>query len=84
VAAFTRSLLTFHGGLATVMPRPTLAALVGTAILGAYEFAQYFAGSPTFYRRLPRPLRGMLYATLAFTILLGTSNEPTQFIYFQF
>ena len=84
VATFTRSLLTLQGGLSWTIPKPTLAALVGTAILVPYEFCQYFAGSPTFYRRLPRPVRGILYAMLIFAILLGTSNEPTQFIYFQF
>jgi hypothetical protein len=66
------------------MDRPTLAAMLGIAILVPYEFAQYFSGSPTFYRRLPRAVRGVLYALLVFAILLGTSNEPTQFIYFQF
>jgi len=84
VTIFTRSLLTGQGGLALTMDKPTLAAMLGMAILIPYEFAQYFAGSPTFYRRLPRPARGVLYAILVFAILLGTSNEPTQFIYFQF
>jgi D-alanyl-lipoteichoic acid acyltransferase DltB (MBOAT superfamily) len=84
VTAFTKSLFTGYGGLALTMEKPTLAAMLGMAILIPYEFAQYFAGSPTFYRRLPRPARGALYAFLVFAILLGTSNEPTQFIYFQF
>jgi D-alanyl-lipoteichoic acid acyltransferase DltB (MBOAT superfamily) len=80
----TRSLLTGSGGMTLTLSPPTLAAMFGVAILVPYEFAQYFAGSPTFYRRLPRPVRGMLYGALLFAILLGASNEPTQFIYFQF
>ncbi len=82
--ALTRNLFTGTGGLALTMARPSLAAMFGMAILVPYEFAQHFAGSPTFYRQLPRPVRGMLYGNLLFAILLGTSNEPTQFIYFQF
>jgi D-alanyl-lipoteichoic acid acyltransferase DltB (MBOAT superfamily) len=84
VTAFTHSLLTFGGGTTFTMSRPTLAAMLGLSILIPYEFAQHFAGSPQFYRRLPRPIRGALYATFVLAILLGTSNEPTQFIYFQF
>jgi D-alanyl-lipoteichoic acid acyltransferase DltB (MBOAT superfamily) len=84
VIAFTRGLLTGYGGMTLTMKTPTLAAMLGSAILVPYEFVQYFAGSPTFYRRLPSPVRGALYAILVVAILLGTSNEPTQFIYFQF
>jgi alginate O-acetyltransferase complex protein AlgI len=84
VAAFTRSLLTGQGGLALTIGKPTLAAIVGLSILIPYEFAQHLAGSRSFYRAWPRPARGVVYAMLLLAIILGLSNEPTQFIYFQF
>lgn len=84
MATFTRSLLTGSGGHSLTMARPSLAAMLGVSILVPYEFAQHFAGSATFYRALPRPVRGILYGMLLFAIMMGTSNEPTQFIYFQF
>ena len=84
IIAFTRTLATGFSDLSVGMKKPTLAALLGLPMLIGYELAQYRAGTATFYRRLPAPLRGALIATLIFITLLGTSNEPAQFIYFQF
>ena len=48
------------------------------------ECLEYAAGSRTFYRAWPAPVRGAFYAILIFVLLMGLSNAPAQFIYFQF
>ncbi len=71
-------------GLGRTMKRPPLAAVAGTAFLFVYELIQYRYGDARFYRSWPTILRGFLIATMLLLLLMGTSNEPTQFIYFQF
>jgi alginate O-acetyltransferase complex protein AlgI len=58
--------------------------VVGIPLLVLLEFIQYNSGDRYWYRRLPLPLLGMLAATMLFLIFIGMSNEPAQFIYFQF
>ena len=54
-------------------------------LLAAWEIAQYRSGDgPNFYRGLPAPLVGLALAAMVFLTLMGMSNEPAQFIYFQF
>ena len=85
VATFTRTLLTGAGGLAIHAARPGLSAAIGLGLLGGWELAQYSSGGNLrFYQRLPAPLVGLIIAMMVFLILMGTSNEPAQFIYFQF
>ncbi|HMB02296.1 MAG TPA: MBOAT family O-acyltransferase, partial [Isosphaeraceae bacterium] len=84
VVGFTRVLLAGPFDAELHMMRPTLAAMLGLPFLIGYEAIEYAAGSPRFYQAPPRPVRGALYGLLVFLTLLGTSNEPTQFIYFQF
>ena len=48
------------------------------------ELVEYNLDDRYWYRKLPLPLLGLLAATLVFLTLMGTSNEPAQFIYFQF
>ena len=61
-------------------------ALVGLVALVVYELAQLVlgGGDALFYRRLPAPVRGVLYAGLFVLLCMGLSNPPSQFIYFQF
>ncbi len=85
VGRFTKSLLrrwdlTFF----TTIQTPSPAAQVGLAVLIGFEILEYLAGSRTFYRSWPRPVRGAFYALLTFLLVMGFSNEPAQFIYFQF
>ncbi len=68
----------------TSVPMPTFAALSGLLLLVPLEIAEYVKGSPLFYRKWPATIRGAYYALLLYLILMGTSNEPVQFIYFQF
>ncbi len=83
IALYTASL--FQGGWSDLsVPRPPLSAMIGLALLILYELAQYFTNDAHFYRRLPHPVRGTLYASLLFVLFMGLSNAPAQFIYFQF
>jgi D-alanyl-lipoteichoic acid acyltransferase DltB (MBOAT superfamily) len=85
IASFTSILLTGKGGLAIEAARPGFSAVLGIVLLVIWEFAQYRSGgNARFYRALPAPLTGFAVACMLFLILMGASNEPAQFIYFQF
>jgi D-alanyl-lipoteichoic acid acyltransferase DltB (MBOAT superfamily) len=84
IAEFTTILLTGFGDLDLSMKRPTLAAFVSIPILLAMEFSEFVRGDRQFLARLSIWTRAVVYATMLFCILLGLSNEPMQFIYFQF
>jgi len=83
IVEFTRTLLTSFD-LHLTMEKPTFSALLGVPVLLALEFLQFSARTPLFYRRLWIPARGLIYASLVLLIVMGTSNDPQQFIYFQF
>jgi len=84
IADYTRILLTDVGNLSLSMSKPTLPALIGLPLLLLYETFEYYAGTVHFYDRYPSLIRGALYAILTLLIIMGTSNAPAQFIYFQF
>jgi D-alanyl-lipoteichoic acid acyltransferase DltB (MBOAT superfamily) len=84
VVDFTRLAFSASGILDFGAALPRLSALAGMPVLAAMEFAEYNMDDRYWYRRLPLPLFGLLSATLLFLTLMGTSNEPAQFIYFQF
>lgn len=85
VAVHTTTLLTGKGGLAIEAARPALSAVLGLALLIAWELAQYNRnGDARFYRAMPTGVTGLALALMLFLTLMGTSNEPAQFIYFQF
>ena len=48
------------------------------------EIAQYWTNDARYYRSLILPARGFLIAVMLAIITIGMSNEPAQFIYFQF
>jgi len=83
VAWFTKELFT-DWSWSTIVPRPTFSALLGMPLLVAYEIIEYRAGTVHWYARMPVVFRGALYAVMVLLIVLGTSNAPAQFIYFQF
>lgn len=70
--------LNYGGGA----PRPS--SVLGMSLLLVMEIAQYWKADPHYYQRLPVPARGFLIAAMIAIILMGTSNDPAQFIYFQF
>lgn len=85
VAVYTQTLFTGRGGLAMEAARPALSAVIGVLLLIAWEIAQYNRGGDArFYRAFPTAVIGLAMALMVFLILMGTSNEPAQFIYFQF
>ena len=69
-------------GLTATMPR--FAAMLGLLILIPIEIAEYIGGGTYFYRRLPVPAWTAVYALMIFAIILGTTNEAAQFVYFNF
>ncbi|MET4389883.1 alginate O-acetyltransferase complex protein AlgI [Bradyrhizobium sp. F1.4.3] len=84
IADFTTLLITDFGNLDYGARAPRLSALCGMVLLLAIELAQYWRVDPCFYRRLPVPVRGLLIAAMIAITFMGMSNEPAQFIYFQF
>ncbi len=81
---YSATLITDFGNLATSIPMPPFATLLGIPLLAVLDTFEYWKGTPQFYRRWHTPARGFLYAALLFIFLMGTSNAPSQFIYFQF
>jgi alginate O-acetyltransferase complex protein AlgI len=81
---FSRILVTDFGNLDYAAGFPRLSAIVGLALLIPMEVWQYCTDEPTYYQRMPLPLRGFFIAALIVAIMIGMSNEPAQFIYFQF
>ena len=84
IVQFSQILLTDIGNFSLSMPKPTLPALFGVPLLIGYEFLEFRAKSVHFYYRYSAVIRGVLYAILTLLIIMGTSNAPAQFIYFQF
>ena len=85
VVDFTTILFTGFGNFSIGASLPRLSALFGIALLVSVEITQYLrGGNARFYQALPRPVTGLLIAAMLFITFMGTSNEPAQFIYFQF
>jgi len=82
----TFSLLLFGLGspLTPVMSKPTTSALLGIVVLVILQFFDYWSGTLESFRRWRPPIQGFLYAVILFILIMGTSNAPVQFIYFQF
>ncbi len=82
---FTSVLATGSGGLDYGGTMPRLSAVGGVLLLTVWEVAQYRRGGDArFYRELPLPIVGFAVACMIFLTFMGTSNEPAEFIYFQF
>lgn len=85
VASFTAKMVTPASLLAApVVANPPLAALAGIAFLFVHDLAEEASSDPRPYMRLPRVLRGAVYASLVTLLLMGLQNGSTEFIYFQF
>ena len=84
IKAFSLLLFGFGANVAPVISKPTTSALLGIVVLGMLQLCDYQSGSLESFRRWRPPVQGFLYATLLFILIMGTSNAPVQFIYFQF
>ena len=84
ITEFTSVLIYQWSDMAVHMKRPTLAAILSIPLLFLFEVVEYKSGDTRFYRRLPVPIAGGVVAYMLLMISMGLSNEPIQFIYFQF
>lgn len=66
------------------MPKPPLATLLALPVFLLFDFMAWRHASDLFYRRWPDAARAGLIATLFVLLLMGWSNAPAEFIYFQF
>jgi alginate O-acetyltransferase complex protein AlgI len=81
---FTTLLVTDFGNLDYGGRVPRLSASFGMMLLFGMELIQYWKADPCFYKRFPVPLTGLMIAAMIAITMMGMSNEPAQFIYFQF
>jgi D-alanyl-lipoteichoic acid acyltransferase DltB (MBOAT superfamily) len=84
IEAFTARLFGFGETVPSVVGKPATSALLGIMVLSVLQVCDYRAGRPESFKSWPIPLQGLLYATIIFILIMGTSNAPVQFIYFQF
>lgn len=84
IVTFSSKLIGLGPSVSSVIPQPPLAAILGLLVLIGLQFAEWIDGRRDCYRFWPRPVQGVLYAVLIFTLAMGMSNAPAQFIYFQF
>jgi hypothetical protein len=84
IVKFSSLLVTDVGNFNYGAGIPRLSALLGMSLLLAMEVVQYWKGDSHFYQRFPVAFRGLLIAAMIAVTLIGMSNEPAQFIYFQF
>lgn len=84
IATFTEALAGFAGTGSNIITKPTTSAILGMVVLAGLEFADYRAGRLESFLRWPIPVQGLLYGVVLFILIMGTSNAPAQFIYFQF
>ena len=85
IVLFTKTLagLGPHG-VPSILPTPTLPALLGVPLLFILQVLEYRDGRADYLRHWPRLAQGIVYAAMIFILIMGTSNAPAQFIYFQF
>jgi alginate O-acetyltransferase complex protein AlgI len=84
IRTFTALLFGFSTGGLSVISKPTTAALLGIIVLSLLQLCDYRAERLESFQRWRPALQGLLYATLIFILIMGMSNAPVQFIYFQF
>jgi len=84
IVAFTADLLGFGPAQASIIQKPTTSALLGMILLAGMQFYDYWTERLEAFLSWPPVFQGLLYAGLIFILIMGTSNAPAQFIYFQF
>lgn len=84
VIDFTGLLFTDFGNFNYGAGVPRLSAILGIALLIMLEIIQYWRNDPHYYRHFYAVVRGAAVAAMLLFTAMGMSNEPAQFIYFQF
>ena len=85
IVGFSTVLATGEGGLRFAASIPPLSTVLGVVFLALWELAQFkHGGEGDFYKRYSGWMIGFALACMIFLIVMGSSNAPAQFIYFQF
>lgn len=85
IVLFTQTIVGFGAsGVPSVLPRPPIGALLGIMLLAVLQIVEHMDGRAEVLRYLPKPLQGAVLAMVIVILVMGTSNVPAQFIYFQF
>jgi alginate O-acetyltransferase complex protein AlgI len=85
VVDFTGLLVTDFGNLNYGAGIPRMSAILGIALLVVMEIVQHWRrDDPHYYRHYYAVLQGFALAAMLLFTTMGLSNEPAQFIYFQF
>ncbi len=84
ITDFTSILLTGWSDFSLNIKRPPLVVFISLPLLILYETIEYKTQNILFYRALIKPILGGSIAFILLCIAMGLSNEPAQFIYFQF
>lgn len=85
IVLFSQSLLGLGtAGVPSILPRPAIGSLLGLVLLTALQFAEHMDGRMEVVRYWPKPLQAAVLAMVFIVLVMGTSNVPVQFIYFQF
>ena len=84
IVDFTGKILTIHSvDFGADIPR--FSAIVGIPVLVVLDTLEYsHKNDENYYHYLPRFMRGALYALMTFSLVLGVTNPPAEFIYFDF
>jgi alginate O-acetyltransferase complex protein AlgI len=84
IVNFTSLLVEDFGDLDYGGGAPRLSSVVGLMVLAAVEMSQYWSRNVYVHRQLVAPFRGFFVALILAITMIGMSNDPAQFIYFQF
>jgi alginate O-acetyltransferase complex protein AlgI len=84
VVGFSQALFGFGPSAPSMIPKPPFSSLLGLALLLLLQVAEHLDGRLDVVRFWPRPLQGAACALGLWILVMGTSNAPVQFIYFQF
>ena len=84
VVEFTTILMSRVGEMSYSGGMPRISAILGLAILFFMEAMEHGSSDSKVYRRVAPPIQGFGIASMLTVILMGMSNEPARFIYFQF
>jgi D-alanyl-lipoteichoic acid acyltransferase DltB (MBOAT superfamily) len=84
IKTFTSTLLGFGGGHPSVISKPNTSALLGVVVLIFLQVCDFNKGRLESFKYWRPAPQGFLYAILIFVLIMGASNAPVQFIYFQF
>ena len=66
------------------IPVPSLPTMIALPLFLIFDFLSFHHRSDRFYRRWPNAVRGGCVTALLILVLMGWSNAPAEFIYFQF